>query len=72
MWGDIMSCLDELRPGKREHAFYEKTGVLCSGNYIEERANLPKKVYVYEWDEKSQKHIGHLVDTEQYCSRKAL
>ncbi len=65
-----MSYLDELKPGKRENAFYIKSGVLQhENNYSEKQSKVPKKVYVYEWDKEKKKHIGHLVDTIEYYKK---
>ena len=63
-----MSYLDETGSGKRENAYYVKTGVRRAGSYFEDRPNMPRKVYVYEWDEREQRHIGHLMDSSQYYS----
>lgn len=58
--------LDELASGKRENAFYVKSNVLQGEEFRDERFGMPRKVYVYEWDEEGKKHIGHLVDAAQY------
>lgn len=64
-----MSLQDELMPGKRENAFYVKRGVLTVGSPEEENEDSSGQIYVYEWDSAKQKHIGHLIDAEQYYSK---
>ena len=58
-----MSYRDKLRPGKRINAFY-----LESDSDIEEVEGLQspdsKRVYLYEWDNTSQKVVGKWVTQE--------
>jgi len=64
-----MTLLDELKPGKRENAFYVKNNALQGCGYLEDRSKMPKQLYVYEWDEEKRKRVGHLVDAIQYYSQ---
>lgn len=64
-----MALLDDLAPGKRENAFYVKRGVQTADNALGDIIDRKGKIYVYEWDSNQQKHIGHLVDAEQYYNR---
>lgn len=61
-----MAYLKELRPGKRENAFYVNENVIGSSSWEEYVATLPKKVEVYSWDEKQKKHVRRFVDTEEF------
>lgn len=58
-----MNYRDKLRPGKRINAFY-----LESDSDIEEVEGLQspdsKRVYLYEWDNTSQKVVGKWVTQE--------
>lgn len=65
-----MSVLDELRLGKREGCFYKKTGILGCSNLEEEMKNMPKKIYVYEWDKVNKIYIGYLVSAKDYYGNK--
>ena len=61
---------------KMEHSFYEKKPELIREQLSidEEKARLLKvpKVLAYEYNEKTGRHEGKLVNTAEYLSRKGL
>ena len=63
MGGHFMSYRDQLRPGKRENAFYTESN--SHGKRLPTlQPSHGKKVYLYEWDHNQQRIIGRWVSAE--------
>ncbi len=59
-----MEYLDELKPGKRENAFYVKS------NFVDEekmgiQSDKSDKFYIYVWDPVKNQHVEKLVNHKE-------
>lgn len=60
-----MDYLNDLKPGKRENAFYVKSNTVDNERVGVQSLNN-RKIYIYVWDSQKKKHVGKYIDRDQY------
>lgn len=57
-----MNYLEELRPGKRENAFFLDSEDTSFENEAIQDLNVKDMHYIYNWDETQKKYVGEWIE----------